>query len=463
MNNTNIVANRTHLLFSEKMVILTAGIGMFLSTLDTGIINIALPFLEKEFHSTVTITAWSVTIYVMALSATILLFGKLSDRVGRIRICLWGLVIFLISSILCGLSQEMWQLFVFRAIQGIGAAALQATSAALITTLVSPENRSHALGTLGVMIGLGPILGPTAGGFFISLGSWRWIFWINIPLCLIGLWACYKVSRVIEEKKHSSPIDVLGNIYFTLSALLFLFGLSHGSSIGMKGISTWGYIMISIIFLGIFIIHEYKVKHPIIDIHLFRHSNFIVPIFATVGFGVASAIIFIIPPYFLQTFTQLTPWQTGFVLLSAPLGLVIFSRIAGKYMERFGPNLFMKIGLGVMFIAFVGLSFIQSHWSAYIMAILLLLYGIGGGIFQPANIASVMASVSKEKQGTIGAVQRMLQNVAIAFGAAVAATFMSSQSGMGTDGLIQAFRYSWYIAGGLLLFNILCFLGYRKS
>ena len=115
----------------------------------------------------------------------------------------------------------------------------------------------------------------------------------------------------------------------------------------------------------------------------------------------ASAIIFIIPPYFLQAFTQLTPWQTGFVLLSAPLGLVIFSRIAGKYMERFGPKLLMKIGLCVMFIAFVGLSFIQAHWSPYIMVSLLLLYG-GGGIFQPANIASIMTSVSKEKQGTIG-------------------------------------------------------------
>ena len=162
--------------------------------------------------------------------------------------------------------------------------------------------------------------------------------------------------------------------------LAISFGFSHGSSVGMKSISTWEYIMISIILLVTFIIHESKVKHPIIDVHLCQHSNFIVPIFATVGFGVASAIIFIIPPYFLQAFTQLTPWQTGFVLLSAPLGLVIFSRIAGKYMERFGPKLLMKIGLCVMFIAFVGLSFIQAHWSPYIMVSLLLLYG-GGGNF----------------------------------------------------------------------------------
>lgn len=463
MDNTNVVINRKLSLFSEKLVILIAGIGMFLSTLDTGIINIALPFLEKEFHSTVTITAWSVTIYVMALSATILLFGKISDRVGRFQICLYGFFIFLISSILCGLSQEMWQLIVFRAIQGIGAAALQATSAALITTLVSPENRNHALGTLGVMIGLGPILGPTVGGFFISLGSWRWIFWINIPLCLIGLWACYKVSRFIKEEKYPVSIDLLGNIYFTLSALLFLFSLSHGTNEVMRNVPTFGYIIVSIILLGIFIFHESNVKHPIIDVHLFRHSIFTIPILATIGFGVASAIIFIVPPYFLQKFTSLTPLQTGFVLLSAPLGLVIFSRIAGKFMGRFGTTLFMRIGLGIMFIAFVGLSFIEAQWSPYVLASLLFLYGIGGGIFQPANIASVMASVSKEKQGSIGAVQRMLQNVAIAFGAAVAATFMSTQSHLGTDGLIQAFRYSWYIAGGLLLFNILCFLGYRKS
>ncbi|MGR6008648.1 MFS transporter [Bacillus cereus] len=105
------------------------------------------------------------------------------------------------------------------------------------------------------------------------------------------------------------------------------------------------------------------------------------------------------PPYFLQKFTSLTPLQTGFVLLSAPLGLVIFSRIAGKFMGRFGTNLFMSIGLGIMFIAFVGLSFIEAQWSPYILASLLFLYGIGGGIFQPSNIASVMASVSKRKTG----------------------------------------------------------------
>ncbi|WP_419719468.1 MFS transporter [Bacillus toyonensis] len=220
--------------------------------------------------------------------------------------------------------------------------------------------------------------------------------------------------------------------------------------------------MFSIILFGIFIMHESKVKNPIIDIHLFRHPNFIIPIFATIGFGVASAIIFIIPPYFLQTFKKLAPWQTGFVLLSAPLGLVIFSRMAGKFMRCYGTNFLMKIGICIMFIAFVGLSFIQANWPPYIIMSLLLLYWVGGGIFQPANIASVMTSVPKEKQGTIGSVQRMLQNVAIAFGAAVAATFMSSQGNMETDGLIQAFQYSWYIAGGLLLFNLLCFLGYRK-
>ncbi|MFB7121845.1 MFS transporter [Bacillus tropicus] len=138
-------------------------------------------------------------------------------------------------------------------------------------------------------------------------------------------------------------------------------------------------------------------------------------------------MIFIVPPYFLQTFTQLTPWQTGFILLSAPLGLVVLSRVSGKFMGRFGANLFMKLGLCIMLMSFIGLSFIQAHWSVYLLAGLSLVYGIGGGIFQPDNIASVMASVSKEQQGTIGVVQRMLHNVAIAFGAEVAAIFMSSQ------------------------------------
>jgi EmrB/QacA subfamily drug resistance transporter len=464
MNNLEVSLKQQPVLslVSEKMVVMIAGIGMFLSTLDTGIINVALPFLEKEFHSSVTTIAWSVTIYMMALSGTIILFGKLSDRIGRLKISLLGFGIFMLSSILCGSSLEIGQLILFRAFQGVGAAALQATSAAFLTTLIKPERRNHALGTLGVMIGLGPIFGPTVGGFFISLGSWRWIFWINIPFCLVGLWACYRLSKAIHEQTYRHPIDMLGNVCFTMSSLLFLWGISMASKEGLTSISTIGSVILSIILIGLFAFQETKVDYPIVHANLFRNSTFLVPIFATTGFGFASAVVFIVPPYFLDEITRLTPWQTGFVLLSAPLGLVILSRISGKYINRFGRTRLMLIGLGIMLAAFIGLSFMQAQWSIFLLAFLLFLYGVGGGIFQPANIGSVMGAVSTDQQGTISAVQRMVQNIAIAFGASVAAAFMNAQVGNGNMGLIHAFQFSWFAAGGLLILNLLAFTVYRK-
>ena len=204
---------------------------------------------------------------------------------------------------------------------------------------------------------------------------------------------------------------MLGNIYFTLSALLFLFSLSHGANKVMGSIPNWGYIIASIILLGIFIFHESNTKHPIIDVHLFLKSTFIVPILATIGFGVASAII-LSSLHILQNFTSLTPLQTGFVFTISPTWPSNFLKNSWKFMGRFGTTLFMSIGLGIMFIAFVGLSFIEPQWSPYLLASVLFLYGIEAAFSNQQNIASIMASVTKENKDPLepyNACYKMLQ------------------------------------------------------
>ena len=164
----------------NHLIILIAGMGMLLSTLDTGIINVALPFLQHQFHSTTSIAALSVVGYTTSLAVLILPFGYLSDQIGKLKLIIFGF-----GSILCGLATNISGLIIFRIIQGIGAAALQATSAALITTLMDHDRVSKALGILGIMIGLGPILGPSIGGFFLALNVWRFIFWINVPFAIL--------------------------------------------------------------------------------------------------------------------------------------------------------------------------------------------------------------------------------------------------------------------------------------
>lgn len=168
----------------NKLIITIAGMGMLLSTLDTGIINVALPFLENQFHTSTSVAALSVTGYTMSLAIFILPFGYLSDRYGKLKLSLIGLLLFGVGSVLCGLANNMIALISFRILQGIGAAGLQATSAALITTLIEPKHVPSALGILGIMIGLGPILGPSIGGLFLALHLWRLIFGLTFPLLL---------------------------------------------------------------------------------------------------------------------------------------------------------------------------------------------------------------------------------------------------------------------------------------
>lgn len=171
----------------ENLIILVACIGMFLSTLDTGIMNIALPFLTHHFETTNHIATISISAYTMTLAAVIMFFGVLSDKIGKLKVSLFGFIIFGLSSLLAGFSVNISTLIVFRIFQGIGAAGLQATSIAMIATFVNKERLHTAIGILGIAIGLGPVLGPTIGGLFLSLGDWRWIFWMNVPIVLISL------------------------------------------------------------------------------------------------------------------------------------------------------------------------------------------------------------------------------------------------------------------------------------
>ena len=183
--------------YFDHLVVLTAGIGMFLSTLDSGIINVALPILSKSFNVDASFISWSITLYTLLLTGTIIIFGRLSDKYNRLNIYSIGLTVFLISSILCGFSNNVVELITFRGLQGIGAAMLQGTATAIITTTIPEHRQGPALGTLSILLGIGPVLGPSIGGLLISIGNWRLIFWINIPFIFIGLIGCLLLKKYI--------------------------------------------------------------------------------------------------------------------------------------------------------------------------------------------------------------------------------------------------------------------------
>lgn len=443
--------------YFDHLVVFTAGIGMFLSTLDSGIINVALPTLSKYFNVDTSFITWSVTLYTLLLTGTIIIFGRLSDKYSRLNIYSLGLTIFLIASILCGFSNNVIQLIVFRGLQGIGAAMLQGTATAIITTTI-PENRQgSALGTLSILLGIGPVLGPSIGGLLISVGNWRWIFWINIPFIFIGLIGCLFLKRYIKEQKSTSiHLDIRGNSLLFLSIFCLLISLTSWSYHSIFNISVYGNFLIFIVSFCLFIIWELKTNHPIIDLRLFKNVSFSSPIFAIFVFGGTTSLGFIIPPYILEKINHLSSWQIGLVNLTSPLGLVLTSKISGKLISRIGNIVLMTTGLIIMIVAYTSLGLLQYILNPVTISLLLLIYGIGGGFFLPSNTSAIMGTVSQDMQGTAGATQRMVQNIGIAFYTAVTSLFISNSSN--SDKLIEGSSHAWLFASITLFLALLPFL-----
>jgi MFS family permease len=441
--------NKQHATIQDWAIIVTAGVGFFLSTLDTGIMNVALPKLGQTFHVNVNVVAWTVTLYLITLSSTIITFGRISDRVGRMKIYFLGLTVFAFSSILCGSSFSVPQLIFFRGLQGIGAAMLQATSAAIITTCIPKDRQGSALGTLGMILGLGNVLGPSAGGLLLSFVGWRWIFWINIPICAMGLWGCYKIIRVTKEQVSRVPLNIVSNVLLGIATLSLLYGLTADSSPVFPRILPFFFFTLSLI--G-YIVRDTRVMNPIVPFSLFRSGAFVVPILSALVLGVATAIAFIVPAYYLEGVIHLMPWHVGLVNLAAPLGLVMLSKLSGRLIGSFGIIPLILSGQGIMFIALITLSTMQLNWHSITFGALLLLYGFGAGIFIPANLSAIMNSVGLEFQGTIGSVQRMVHNIGLAVGTSTAASMIRFETKLG----LLAFREIWILAACAVLIAFLC-------
>ncbi|WP_314983579.1 MFS transporter [uncultured Veillonella sp.] len=434
----------------DLLITIVAGIGMLLSTLDTGIINIALPFLKEQFQTTTNIASFAITGYTLALAISILPLGVLSDNFGKLKISYLGFVLFGLSSLFCGLINNINLLIIGRIFQGIGAAALQATSVALITTLVSEKRKNSSIGILGIMIGLGPILGPSLGGILLSLSFWQLIFWINIPFVILGIICNNYLCQKLSEKTNKRRLDSLGIAINALMLVSLLLGLSL---LNQSHLLSVGLILIIFgLLLGIiFYYMELNNKYALIDVKRLKNNPQLVSyLFQTVTFGFASAMIFLLPPFIFEQSYHLGAGQTGFLVLGAPAGLVLFSRISSKINNGNKNKLFSHIGLSIIVISLSVLLLINPNWPYQLLTLGLFIYGIGGGYFQPANIASIMQASPMEIQGSTGALQRMLQNVAISIGSTIGATCLNLWS----NDLLLATRIGWGITLILVIISL---------
>src|SRR3954471_4003649 len=351
--------------------------GTFMLLVDVTIVNVALPDIATDLRTSFTELQWVVDIYALALAAFVLGAGSLADLFGRRKLYLIGLVLFALASLACGLAPGPGFLIAARGIQGIGGAIMFATTIALINTSYEGRDRGTAFGVWGAVVGASAALGPILGGALTEL-SWRWIFFVNLPVCVLAV--ALTVSAVHEARQPDAPRpDVPGIALFTLGAGAVVFGLVRAAADGWGRAQAWGPIAGGLVLLAGWVAVERRSRAPMLDVGLFRSPSFTGIMLGALVLNGAAFAELVYVSLWLQSIGGLSPLQAGCVFI--PLSALSFgvSAVAGRWLQTLSPRLvlgggLMLIGVGGLLMALVGHS---STWRVLLAGLAVLGAGVG--------------------------------------------------------------------------------------
>ena len=363
---------------AKQGIILAIMMALFLGALDQTIVGTALPQIITDL-SGANLYTWVVTIYLLASTVTVPIYGKLSDMYGRKPLLLTGVSLFLIGSVLAGLSQNIEQLIIFRGIQGLGAGALFPIALATIGDLYSPKERGRYQGLFGAVFGLASLIGPALGGWLTDTFSWHLIFYVNLPIGLISI-AIILIELPTIKGRANQKIDFLGALVFAAGIIPVLIGLTNVQTNAFATPEVAGLISLGLVLLGLFLFIEAKVEEPIIPLELFRNRTFAAAaaasFFASIGFF--TAIIFL--PRYFQTVLGETATNSGYATLPLLLGVIISSVTAGLLVARSGRYKSLILG-AILLIAAASLLLtnIKADTDPWLLRLWMFLAGLGIG------------------------------------------------------------------------------------
>ncbi|TME33007.1 MAG: MFS transporter [Chloroflexi bacterium] len=318
-------------------------LGLFLSALDQTIVGPILPRIVSELKG-IDYYTWVVTAYLLTSTVTVPIYGKLSDLYGRKPMLMIGIGLFLVGSMLSGLSQTMWELILFRAIQGLGAGSLFPISLAVIGDLFTPRERGKYQGLFGMVFGAAFLLGPWLGGTITEKLSWHWVFFVNVPIGLIALVVIARLLPTVSRPEAGRNMDIAGVLTFAAGIVPILIGLTNAENGDWGAVGVWGLIALGVAFLALFVWVESRAKEPMIPLHLFRIRSFTVSMIAvfTAMFGFFGAVVFL--PLWYQVVQGASPTASGYKLLPFLGGLIFSSIVSGQVVSRTGRYKWLAVG-----------------------------------------------------------------------------------------------------------------------
>ncbi|HEV2429327.1 MAG TPA: MFS transporter [Thermoplasmata archaeon] len=414
-------------------VLAVVSLGSLMGSIDSTVLLIAFPDVARDLGANLVEMVWVLMVYILMGTALVLSLGRVADLKGRKKLYNAGFGVFVLGSLLCGFAQTGLELVASRAVQGVGGAMLVANSFAILSDAFPPNERGRAFGINSVVWGTGSIIGIGLGGLILSVTTWRWIFFINVP---IGTLATGLAAIVLRESVTPDPretFDFTAAVLFVGSLACFLLGVTDGILFGLSAPSTYLPLLLGVPLFGSFVLWEARIsRDPILPFGLFRDWLFSASLSSSMLQGVAIfATNFLLMVYF-QGIRGVSVLTAAYLLVPLSLALGIVGPIGGRLSDRYGARVISTVGLLVQATALLGFANVAASTPLSTGAPWEAVMGVGGGLFFPANTSSIMASVPRERYGVASGVMMTLRNSSMAVSFAVGLVALTSRLPAGT-------------------------------
>ena len=401
-------------------------LGTLASVINHGGMSVALPTIAQHFTADLATAQWVIIAEGLAISALILPMGRLSDILGRKRVFITGMALFAVAAILASVSPTIWFLIAFMALQGLGAAMLQGTAIAIVTSVFPEDERGKGIGSHGSVAGAGGVLGPVIGGFLITAFDWRWIFYVNAAMAVIAIVAaiCLVRSEALQQDTRNPRYDLTGAALSAAVLLTFLLAVSNGSQMGWTSAPIIAAALGFLGFLAVFAWWELRSPAPMLDLRLFSSRVFSIGLSTNFMSFVATTSARFLLPFYLQGALGYSPAVVGLVLLPNAASRIVLGVVGGHLSDRFGRRPFTVTGLllsaaGLFVLASLNLSSSLVHVLTGVV-----LQSAGTGFFQSPNSASIFSTVDTGRHGVVSAFVSLSRNSGTVTGTAVATSIV---------------------------------------
>src|SRR3954471_9807567 len=401
-------------------------LGAIMPILDTTVVNVAINTLSREFNTDLATIQWVSTGYMLALATVIPLTGWAADRFGTKRLYMLSIFLFVLGSALSGSAWSAESLIVFRVLQGLGGGMLMPAGMTILTRAAGPQRVGRVMSIIGVPMLLGPIIGPILGGWLVDDVSWRWIFFINVPIGIVAFIAAFIVLDR-DQPQPTHRLDWLGMVLLSPGLTLLIFGLAETSSHSFSEVRAWGPILAGALLIAAFLRHSWTSEAPLIDIRTFTHTRAGAAAGVFILFAIAMFGSLLLVPLYYQSVRGQSALQSGLLLAPQGFGAMITMPIAGRLTDRYGPTKLPAAGLPLAALGLLPFAFVTATTSFVLLCGFSFILGLGMGLSMMPTMTAAMQAVPAQAIARTSTAMNIIRQSGASIGTAILSVILASQ------------------------------------